>query len=57
MVDYWTNFDKRLNPNGASINWSPFGEDALSLIFVTPADDIKTKSDLGANCQLWDEIG
>jgi carboxylesterase type B len=57
MVDYWTNFAKHLDPNGAAVNWPPYGKDALSLIFVTPVEDIKTKSGLVANCQLWDEIG
>jgi len=57
MVGYWTNFAKELNPNHSENNWPQFEPDALNLVFVTPLSAITAKSDLEANCELWDSIG
>ncbi len=57
MIDYWTSFAKELKPESGIVRWPPFGNDGHRLVFKTPVDQIKTVSDLNANCALWDETG
>ena len=37
--------------------WPEFMPGSLSLIFVTPVNEIKARPDNDADCEFWDGIG
>ena len=57
MVVYWTDFAKNPDPGGKSNAWPEFMPGSLSLIFVTPVDEIKAGPYNDADCKFWDGIG
>ena len=57
MVDYWTNFAKKTDPDGKATIWPEYKSRASNVIFVTPIDEIESKKDLKAKCDFWDSVG
>ena len=57
MVEYWTDFAKDPDTGGKSNAWPEFMPGSLSLIFVTPVDEIKARPYDDADCKFWDGIG
>ena len=57
MVDYWTNFAKKTDPDGKATIWPEYKSRTSNVIFVTPIDEIESKKDLKAKCDFWDSVG
>jgi len=56
MISYWTNFAKELDPAGHRCAWPEYNPGMKSLSFVTPIEDIRTKTPPEA-CAFWDGVG